>query len=366
MSDRFEHLAGLVPIELRRALEREVAYLDPELSDEEFHRQTLEKAIVESVAATDASADTLRSEIAGASNDVLTYLATEVGVLNSSITRNVNELREEASSLIQSLDFQSDLQQVSFNLGALLATEIGIVNDRIGKKSNVSTTNATPTVVATVTPSPLGAARLSAKVVGQRTNHYEAAIYSLVAMAKAVPSEETLTVAAGNAANGDQVQIDGRTYTFVSPGPPSSANEVQVGGSNTVTIDNLVAAINSTGTPGTEYGVGTAKHATFSAFRASASTMTVVARLPGTAADGSSVTDPVDGGGTLSWGAATTSGGSDMTLFGSSVTAEYEDDAAWDVTVGVSGGDVEISVTGAASKTIRWEAEVEILEVVTP
>lgn len=49
----------------------------------------------------------------------------------------------------------------------------------------------------------------------------------------------------------------------------------------------------------------------------------------------------------------------------SSVTAEFEDVAAWNITVGVNTvqGCGTITVTGAAGKTIRWVAEVQSVEV---
>jgi hypothetical protein len=61
-----------------------------------------------------------------------------------------------------------------------------------------------------------------------------------------------------NVAANDTVVIGATTYTFVAS--PSSAYDVDIGGDLATSIDNLVAAINDSGTAGTTYGTGTAAH----------------------------------------------------------------------------------------------------------
>ena len=66
-----------------------------------------------------------------------------------------------------------------------------------------------------------------------------------------------------NVAADDTVVIGDVTYTFKAS--PSAANEVDVGGDLDTSINNLVAAINDSGTEGTTYGTGTVANPYFSA-----------------------------------------------------------------------------------------------------
>lgn len=61
-----------------------------------------------------------------------------------------------------------------------------------------------------------------------------------------------------NVAADDTVTIGATVYTFKAA--PSAAFEVDVGADLATSIDNLVAAINLTGTAGTTYGTGTTAH----------------------------------------------------------------------------------------------------------
>jgi hypothetical protein len=65
-------------------------------------------------------------------------------------------------------------------------------------------------------------------------------------------------LAAGNAA--DTITIDGHVYTLRAA-PTTVADEVKIGASAFATLLNLHHAINGTGTPGTDYGSSTARHA---------------------------------------------------------------------------------------------------------
>lgn len=66
------------------------------------------------------------------------------------------------------------------------------------------------------------------------------------------------TVTNGNTNNvtdGNTLRIGSKTYRFKDT--PAAINDVQIGASADASFDNLVAAINGTGTPGTEYFAGT-------------------------------------------------------------------------------------------------------------
>jgi hypothetical protein len=321
-----------------------------------------DSSLAELVSANDQA---LEQKIDVASGDAATALVNESDRLQRKITEETEESRTEARDLSNSVLEQSLLtaNQVAVDVNANLDAAVKQLNDRIGVETEVVTTDATPTSILTVTPSSRVATRFSGSLVAMRDIHTEVSSYLFSLIANALASSEILTVAAGNAADGDQVEIDGVTYTFRAV--PAVAFDVDIGVDAETTIDNFVLAIDDAGTPGTEYGVGTAKHATFTARKNSASTMIVAARQPGVAADGSSVTDPVDGGGTLSWGAAVTSGGSDMDVNGG-FTDEYET-APGDYTpaVAASGADVVWSVTGAANKKITWRLKVDKVEIIT-
>lgn len=61
-----------------------------------------------------------------------------------------------------------------------------------------------------------------------------------------------------NVAADDTVVIGDQTYTFKAS--PSAADQVDVGADLDTSINNLVAAINLSGTEGTEYGTGTTQN----------------------------------------------------------------------------------------------------------
>jgi len=69
-------------------------------------------------------------------------------------------------------------------------------------------------------------------------------------MTNNLPWTATLGIAT-NPTEGDTVVIDGVTFTFNAS--PSGAGSVDIGGTAAVSVDNLVAAINDTGTAGTTY-----------------------------------------------------------------------------------------------------------------
>lgn len=88
-----------------------------------------------------------------------------------------------------------------------------------------------------------------------------------------------------NVAANDTVVIGNLTYTFVAA--PSAAFEVDVGSDLATSILNLQAAINLSGTAGTEYGAShVAKHDSFYASAVTGTTITLVGRLPGAHVNG--------------------------------------------------------------------------------
>jgi hypothetical protein len=132
----------------------------------------------------------------------------------------------------------------------------------------------------------------------------------LATVSGAVRASGTITVGAGNAANGDTVTVGGVVYTFrttlVSGG---AANEVLIGGNVSASAQNLVAAINAGAGAGTNYGTGTIKHPSVTATN-SGGVVTVTAVSYGTI--GNSITLAAAGA-NLSVSGATLTGGANPT-----------------------------------------------------
>lgn len=74
----------------------------------------------------------------------------------------------------------------------------------------------------------------------------------------------------------DTVTIGSVTYTFVAV--PAAANDVDVGASDSISLDNLIAAINAAAGEGTLYGTGTVVNPHVSAAAGAGDTMDVTAR----------------------------------------------------------------------------------------
>ena len=106
--------------------------------------------------------------------------------------------------------------------------------------------------------------------------------------------------------------INGQAYTFVAS--PSSAYDVDLGGTAAVSLSNLAKAINGTGTAGTEYAAGTVARTDMTAV-ATATTVVLTAAntttWSGTAGNAITLVETTDGGGTWSVSGATFSGGVD-------------------------------------------------------
>lgn len=123
-------------------------------------------------------------------------------------------------------------------------------------------------------------------------------------------SQGTLTLAA-NASNNDEVRIGEdingtyvvRAYKYVTTLTASTTeNEVLIAGNASDSIDNLIAAINNTGTAGTDYGSETPKHISMSAAVGAGDTMVATARRPGAEGDNLTTTET---GTQMSWDAVT-------------------------------------------------------------
>jgi len=78
-----------------------------------------------------------------------------------------------------------------------------------------------------------------------------------------VAADGTVTVAVGNAQDGDKITIGGITYTWktaLSEGEDAVSYEVLIGENNSAAAANLQKAITAGGTAGTHYSTGTVAH----------------------------------------------------------------------------------------------------------
>lgn len=323
--------------------------------------ETLLAANAEARSLVDVAAAGAQSDLEEAVDDVFGGAVALVDRATLDLTVVAQEKADEAVDSAAA-GLQSDLSQLSADaVAAIVATEDRL-NDRIGKKYITTTLDATPTVIATLLPGALRAMRIFAKVIGHRLDRREAAIYNIVALARATPASDVLQVGAPLPLDGETVTIGAIVYTWRAL--PVVAYDVNIGATVDISVDNLVKAINLTGTPGLEYGPGTAIHPTVSAVKTLTGgpvvEMDAVAKFTGAAGNGIPTLETMANGVWANLGLGLLFG-NDMALFGTVVTTEYEDDAAWNAAIAVSGSDVEIRVTGGLAP-IRWQAEVEVLE----
>lgn len=119
-----------------------------------------------------------------------------------------------------------------------------------------------------------------------------------------MPARGVLTLT-GNAANGNTVTIDGKTYTFQTVLTNVDGN-VLIGADAATSIDNLIAAITLGAGSGTLYAAATVLHPTVTASAGAGDTMNVEAKSVGTIGNGYATTETLTNG---SFGAATLTGG---------------------------------------------------------
>jgi hypothetical protein len=109
-----------------------------------------------------------------------------------------------------------------------------------------------------------------------------------------------------NFVNAETVTLNGKVYTFQTTLTNVDGN-VRIGANLTASLTNLRNAINASGgVPGTDYAAATTAHPTIEASASTATTLTVRARLGGTAGNALTTTEAAAnasfGGGTLSGG----------------------------------------------------------------
>jgi phage tail sheath gpL-like len=129
----------------------------------------------------------------------------------------------------------------------------------------------------------------------------------------------TLTKASGvltattNFSDADTVFVGGTTYRYKTT--PAQANDIDVGSTLTISLTNLAAAINGTGSSGaTTYYAGTATVSCLEAVSTS-TTLTVTARFGGAWGNAIQLREGVDGGTAFSISTAMSNGAGDVEDF---------------------------------------------------
>ncbi len=123
--------------------------------------------------------------------------------------------------------------------------------------------------------------------------------------------ESTLTSNATNVSDEDTVTIGSVVYRFKNT--LALAYDVKIGVDAATTLDNLKAAINASGTPGTEYFAGTLIHPDVTATTNTDTTQKVVSKVIGTANNTKATTKSAA---TLSWADTTLGGGTGTSVTG--------------------------------------------------
>lgn len=132
-------------------------------------------------------------------------------------------------------------------------------------------------------------------------------IYTYKTTLTEVQATGTLTSDATAPSDGDTVTVDTTVYTFKTTLTiPNVANEVLIGGSAAVALDNIKSAINLTDNTGTVYSSNTQIHPTCTATTNTNTTQIVVYKTPGTAGNTVATTETSSH---LSWGATTLGSG---------------------------------------------------------
>lgn len=190
--------------------------------------------------------------------------------------------------------------------------------------------------------------------------------HTLVTAALGTPVAATgVLTLAQNAADTNTVTIGGVVYTFQDT-LTNVAGNVKIGASASITIDNLIAAINLSAGAGTLFAAATVIHPTVTAAVGAGDTMGLTAKTAGAAANLLGTTDVLAGA--SAFGAATLTGGSDkvvttailhgagtaLNLLGNYIaTTETSSVASWGATTLASGADATAVYHNGASQLVE-------------
>ncbi len=161
--------------------------------------------------------------------------------------------------------------------------------------------------------------------------------------------------------DGDTVTINGKTYTFKDTlSSPAQANEVLIGISAAVALDNLKIAINASGgTEGTEYSVGTVAHSDVTATTNTNTTQVVEARQYGLKGNTFTLAESSSH---LAWGASTM--GTVVTTEVAGV-ANVQDEVLLGANLAASLDNLKLAINNEATEGTQYSAGTKAHEQVT-
>lgn len=161
--------------------------------------------------------------------------------------------------------------------------------------------------------------------------------------------------------DGDTVTINGKTYTFKDTlSSPAQANEVLIGISAAVALDNLKIAINASGgTEGTEYSVGTVAHSDVTATTNTNTTQVVEARQYGLKGNTFTLAESSSH---LAWGASTMG-----TVVSTEVAgvANVQDEVLLGANLAASLDNLKLAINNEATEGTQYSAGTKAHEQVT-
>lgn len=178
----------------------------------------------------------------------------------------------------------------------------------ISPKTATVAVGATTTLTATVTPDwattktkSFASSQTSIATVNSSTG-------VVTGVAAGVKATRTLTSDATNVSDNDTVTLGDVVYRFKNT--MAAAYDVKVGASAAASLDNLKAAVNASGTPGTEYFAGTEAHPLVTATTNTDTTQVFEAKSVGVAGNDIAA---LEGSSHLSFPSTTLTGGLDAT-----------------------------------------------------
>lgn len=160
-----------------------------------------------------------------------------------------------------------------------------------------------------------------------------------------VAATQTVTFIATDPTDADTITVNGVVYTINSTVSTTGAYSVLLDATETTMAANFAAAINRTGTPGTDYSLYVAENPDVSASVASA-VVTLTARVPGTVGNALTLAASSTG---ATVGGATFSGGLDANAAVNVGSNFVLDAQGTGVTAGTNPGDLGVELSSAAT-----------------
>lgn len=162
-----------------------------------------------------------------------------------------------------------------------------------------------------------------------------------------VAATQTIVFESDDPGENDTITVNGVVYTINATPSTTGAYSIDLSTTEATLAQNFTHAINRTGTPGTNYSLYVAGHPDVSASLDTA-TVTLTARVPGTAGNALTLAASDDGT-SVTVGGATFSGGLDANAAVSVGSNFVLDAQGTGVTAGTNPGDLGVELSAAAT-----------------